>query len=267
MHSVFRIREIKPINKDNRLWQVDLSLTSDTDPELQTLTECLRNETFPTESGWYRLGALLITMGQFDNAYQVYEMLLKQTHDDWEKANIYHQLGRVQDYKGEYAESIRFNEKALEIKQKTLPPDDYNLAVTYNNIGLVYEKMSEYSKALSFGEKALEIKQKILPPNHPALANSYNNIGLVYDKMGEYSKALSFQEKALAIKQKCFPPNHPELAITYNNLSRVYTNMADYSKALLFCERALHIGQSSLPPNHPDLQKYQKDIESLRKKI
>ena len=38
MHSVFRIGEKKEINGNNRLWQVNLTLTSDSDPQLHVLT-------------------------------------------------------------------------------------------------------------------------------------------------------------------------------------------------------------------------------------
>ena len=71
---------------------------------------------------------------------------------------------------GEYLKALSYYEKALEIRQKTLPPNHPDLAISYNNIGSVYDKMGEYSKALSSYEKALEIRQKTLPPNHPDLA-------------------------------------------------------------------------------------------------
>ena len=44
MHTVFRIREIKQIDKSNLLYQVELTLTSDEDPQLRTLTERIRDE-------------------------------------------------------------------------------------------------------------------------------------------------------------------------------------------------------------------------------
>ncbi|CAF1414902.1 unnamed protein product, partial [Rotaria sp. Silwood1] len=62
MHTVFRIDEIKPIEEDNRLWQVKLHLTSDSDPQLKTLTEQIRKETFEELPGWYRLSQLLIKL-------------------------------------------------------------------------------------------------------------------------------------------------------------------------------------------------------------
>jgi tetratricopeptide (TPR) repeat protein len=267
MHTVFRICDIKPMGENSCLFQVDLVLTSDNDIQLRTLTDRFREEIHQHSDGWYQLGSLLLKMGQFDKAQQLYEILLEQTTNEHEKGDIYHQIGSTKAAQGEYSKALSFYEKALEIRQKTLPPNHPDLASSYNNIGLVYASMDEYSKALSSYEKALEIRQKTLPPNHPDLASSYNNIGLVYASMDEYSKALSYHEKALEIRQKSLPSNHPDFASSYNNIGLVYASMDEYSKALSFHERAVNIGQSSLPPNHPDLQMYEKNLDILKKKL
>jgi tetratricopeptide (TPR) repeat protein len=250
MHTVFHIGDITPMAKN--LFQVDLTLTDDNDKDLRVLTDCIREETYPNEAGWYRLGSLLLKMGESDQAQQVYEILLPQTTNDSEKGRIYHRLGLVKYNQGEYKEALRFYRKALTIRQQSLPPNR-DLANSYNNIGLVYKNMREYSKALSSYEKALEIQQQSFPPNHPDLASSYGNIGNVYYNMGEYLKALSSHEKALAIKQKSLPSNHPDLAASYGNIGNVYYSMSQCSKAVSSHEKALEIQQQSLPPNHPHL--------------
>jgi hypothetical protein len=56
MHSVFRIGEITPMGENHRLVRVELTLTSDNDPDLRRLTDRIREETFPNVEGWYRLG-------------------------------------------------------------------------------------------------------------------------------------------------------------------------------------------------------------------
>jgi len=150
MHTVFRICDIKPMNESQRLFQVDLTLTSDNDTDLCVLTEHIREETSPHEEGWYRLGSLLLKMGQSEKARQVYEIILKQTVHDSEKGNIYNGLGMAKYKQGEYADAIVFYEKALDIYGKTLPPNHPNLAKLYSNIGVTYQDMSEYSKALSY---------------------------------------------------------------------------------------------------------------------
>jgi tetratricopeptide (TPR) repeat protein len=253
MHTVFRICEIKPIGENDRLFQVDLTLTSDNDKDLLVLTDRIREETLPDSEEWYRLGLVLLKMGQYDKGEEVYQILLEQTSEESEKVDIYDELGRANDNLGKYKEAITFYEKSLEIDKKSLPPDHPDLAMSYGNIGNMHSKMGEYSKALSSHEKAIAIRQQSLPPNHPDLAKSYNNIGNVYGNMGEYSKALSSHEKALAIRQQSLPPNHPDLADSYNNIGNVYSNMGEYSKALSYYEKALEIDKKTLPRNHPDL--------------
>jgi tetratricopeptide (TPR) repeat protein len=190
MHTVFRIDDIKSMDGNNRLFQVNLTLTSDNDHDLRVLTDRIREETLPDSEGWYRLGELLIKMGQSDKAQEVYEVLLDQTTNESEKAAIYGQLGSVKYDQGEYQEAITFHEKALAIRQQSLPPIHPDLAKSYIGIGNVYNSMGDYPKALSYYEKALEIRQQSLPPNHPDLAKSYIGIGNVYNSMGDYPKAL-----------------------------------------------------------------------------
>ena len=268
MHSVFRIYDIKSMAENQHLIQVDLTLTGENDDkDLRELTDHIREETYPDEGGWYRLGLMLDKMGQFEKSQQVYEVLLEQATNESEKAVIYYQIASAKDDQGEYKEAITFYEKALEIDKKTLSPNDPELAKTYNSIGSVYYNMGEYSKGLSYYEKALVIKQQSLPSNHPSLAMSYNNIGIVYYNMGEYLKALSSYEKALEIKQQSLPSNHPSLASSYNNIGNVYQNMVEYSKALSSYEKALEIRQQSLPSNHPDLGASYNNIGMIYEKM
>jgi tetratricopeptide (TPR) repeat protein len=252
MHSVFRICDIKQIDNNTRLWEVHLALTSDSDPQLNILTERIREETQgPTAR--HRLGKFLYKLGEFNKAETLNNALLPQTRDIQEKSILYDQLGMTKAAQGEYQEAIRFYENALEIRQNALPANHPDLAVSYSNIGLVYDNLGEYSKALSYQEKALEIREKTSPLNHLDSAVSYNNIGCVYNNMGEHSKALSSHEKALEIRQNMLSTNDPVLAESYDNVGLVYDNMGEYSKAVALYEKALNIRQAILPTNHPDL--------------
>jgi len=255
MHTVFRIRAIKPMDKNPRLFQVELTLTSDNDTDLRALTDRIQEESFPEVEGWYRLGLLLLKMGQYYKAQQIYEIMLEQTTDESERGHIYHLLGWAKYNQGEYTDAIILYEKTLRIYKKPLSPNNLRLGDCYNNIGLVYEEMSEHQKALSYYEKSLDIKQQSLPSNHLHVAYFYNNIGLVYFRTGNYPKALSSHEKALQILQETLPSNHPDLAYHYNNIGFVYHNMGEYLKALSFHKKVLQIRQQSLSSSHPELAK------------
>ncbi|CAF1386114.1 unnamed protein product [Adineta steineri] len=262
MHTVFRVGVIQQTDNRDQLYQVELQLTSDDDQQLRLLTNRIREEA-GANTGWRRLGKLLLTTGKFNKAEELYNILSEKTSDENEKQYYYNQLGLAHWNQGNYEKAIWYYEQRLEFQQKTLPSNHFELATSYNNIGLVCGKMAEDSKALSYFKKALEIYQKTLPSDHSDLAISYNNIGTAYNSMGEYSKALSHYEKALQIRQKALPSNHPDLAISYNNIGNVYHKMGEYSKELLFYEKALEIQQKTLPANHPHLAQSYNNIGNV----
>ncbi|CAF1185217.1 unnamed protein product [Rotaria sp. Silwood1] len=251
MHTVFRVGEIQQTANNRYLWEVQLTLTDVNDPQLAALTKRIREEIDGT--GWYRMGKLMLKMGDFNQAEELYNGLLKNDSSDSDRAYIYHQLGCLKRDQGKYKEAASFDEKTLEIERKTLQEDHPSLAPTYTNIGLTYADMGDYSKALEFYDKALKIHEKAVPPNHLDSATSYNNIGVTYENMGDYSKALEFYYKALKIYEKTLPPNHPDLAKSYSNISATHDSMDEYSKALHFYDKALKIKEKTLPPNHPSL--------------
>ncbi len=112
MHTVFRIGDTTPLGENYRLFQVELTLTCDNDKDLCVLTDRIREETFPNSRGWYRLGLVLLDMGQSEKAQQVYEILLEQATEESGRAPIYHYLGIIKYNQGEYQEAITFYEKS-----------------------------------------------------------------------------------------------------------------------------------------------------------
>jgi hypothetical protein len=218
IHTVFRIREIESMGENNRLFQINLTLTSDTDEDLRAITDFIHEETFPNSKGWDRFGQLLIKMNRLDKAQQIYEIMLEETINENEKANIYYQFGRIKENQTAYKEAITFYEKSIEIYQTTLPLNNPDLAASYEGIGSVYGKMGEPSKSGQFYEKALEIWQKSLPANHTNFAACYEKVSLAYFKMGDYSKILPFYERAVDMGQNSLPSNNPLLEKLLKNL-------------------------------------------------
>ena len=183
MHSIFRIELVKKIDGYDRLWQVNLTLVHENNSQLHVLTEQLRKETFPEKKGWYRLGILLIKLGQFDKAEQLFHIMFDQTMDQREKAYIYSMLGMIKNDQGHYTEAIESYEKSLGILKKTLPTNHPDLATSYNNIGWVYRNRTDYKKALDYFHRALDIWQRSLRLNHPNMQSVQECIDFVKKKL------------------------------------------------------------------------------------
>ncbi|CAF2961299.1 unnamed protein product [Rotaria sp. Silwood2] len=82
MHTIFRIGSMREI--ENRLWQIDLTLTSNNDQQLKNVTEFIRNE-INDGNRWMLLAGLMINMGKFDKALEIYNTLLETILNGTEK--------------------------------------------------------------------------------------------------------------------------------------------------------------------------------------
>ena len=153
MHTVFRVDDIKPTPTNTRQWEVQLSLLDDNDPQLAGLMNCM-NEELCGSTGWHRLTDLMMKVGHFHQAEELYNQSLENASNDDDRVYIYHQLGELKYHQKEYNEAVAFYERSFEIYRKTLSKDDPSLATAYNNMALVYKNMGKYSKALEFYEKS-----------------------------------------------------------------------------------------------------------------
>jgi tetratricopeptide (TPR) repeat protein len=256
MHTIFRINEINPI--EDRLWEVKLALTSDNDPELKHLTDCMRHEIGGVD-GWFSMGTLMQKMGKFDKALEVYETLLQTTfNDSSDSHNMLRQItstsiGEVYRSMGNYSDALEHMNQLVKNCENTLSPDHPVLLRSYDGIGSVYLSIGNYPMAISYYEKVLEIWEKTLPSDHPSLIVLYSHIALAHHSMGNYSLALSYYEKVFQGQQKTLPFNHPNNAVNYHNIGLVYYSMGNYVTALSHFEEALEIYRKTLPPDHLDL--------------
>ncbi|CAM4788139.1 unnamed protein product [Rotaria magnacalcarata] len=267
MNSIFRIGLMKSIDGNNRLWNIDLTLTNEKDLNLQRLTEYMRNEISSDAKGWDRLGMLLIRLGQLKKAQEVYEVLLHQSLTDPERAHIYHQLGIVKNGQFEHLEAISYYRQSMEIMQKVFSPTDKRIVTSYCNTAAAYASMGDYSNAMLHYKLVLKLHCKTCPKNYSHLPPCYNNIGSLYHNMGEYSTALLFLRRALDINQNQLPPNHPDLAISYRKIGAVYEDIHDYSNAFSFYQKALEIEPKALPLNHSNLATACNNIDTVNSKI
>jgi hypothetical protein len=112
MHTIFRIDEVTEIG--DRLWYVQLKLTSDQDKELLCLSKKIRAE-IRGSSAWYRLSHLLGKMGKFNEATDVLlELLNTISKNNWIfRSAIDHQLGFMYRERGNYDVALKSYNEAL----------------------------------------------------------------------------------------------------------------------------------------------------------
>ena len=217
MHTVFRIGESDQL--ENRLWEVKLTLTNDNDEDLKNLTNFLREET-DDKSEWNRLVGLLLKMGEYSRAEEIYTaMSLPSLDIDTTNDRAFQStMGFIMSRKGKKKSAVTFYQSALRLQENFPRSDEVLLARLHSNIGEALFELGEFTTALDHLNRARLSQEQLLAGDHPSLGHTYNNIGNVYTLMGEYSNALLYMKKALVIAQGYLPPNHPDLGVEQNNI-------------------------------------------------
>ena len=164
---------------------------------------------------------------------------------------LFNMIALVYSKQSNYPKALKWNQKALAIREEMFGLDHPDTAISYNNIAEVYSKQGDYLGSLEWNNKALKIFEKVLGVEHPATATTYNNIALVHSKQGDHPKALEWYRKALVINEKRLGVEHPATATTYNNIGGVYDNQGDYLKSLEWYHKALQIREKVLGLENP----------------
>ena len=252
-HTVFRIRGIKKINEnDDRFWQINLQLTTDNDHLLNTLTARMRIE-ITAINPQDQLGQVLIKLNKFNEAEEIYHLLINRTGSEREKADYNYCIGRIKYHKGDYAHALSIHKEVLEIRKTLLPTNESAIADSYGMIGLANSDLHHFPEALLAHTQALEIREKYLSRADPLLATSRLDIGLAYRDMENYSEALKYFQEALEIYSDTLPPFHPYLATAFENMGLVYNDTKEFKKALEVQQKAREIYEKSLPSDSMDL--------------
>ena len=92
LQSVFRVDDVKGVDEHGKLFEVQLTLAADDDPQLRLFTERLNKE-FKDFKGWQRIGQLLIRYGRSSLAEGMYTTLLAKTLDDEDRAHYMDRIG------------------------------------------------------------------------------------------------------------------------------------------------------------------------------
>ena len=267
MHSVFRIGDIMQI--EDRLWQINLILTGNDDPQLTNLKKYLRYE-ISDHSGWVKMAGLMFKMGKFEKAIELYDALLDAVMND-DQSELAASLPVVLINNaathvslGNYSTALKYYETTLTLMENSLLPNDPLLVTIYNNLGTAHRLSDDFPPAIAYYEKAMDIVQKFLPNDRAKLATTYQNMGDMHQQLGQYSTALTYHEKALHHDQAILPSIHPYLGTSYFKNGYLHELMGNYSDALRYYEEALKIEQKSLPTDHPDIASTYRIIGGIR---
>ncbi|MCA1634395.1 MAG: CHAT domain-containing protein [Acidobacteria bacterium] len=154
--------------------------------------------------------------------------------------------------KGEYAKAVASTQRALEIKERVLPPNDFSLTISLNNLGLFNFQIGNYEKAEALLQRALSIYEN--SPHHPQylrISSTLHSLVAIYYLRGDHAKAEWALRRALAVQEQAYGAGSGEVAYTLTVLAEHYRITGDYVQAELLIQRAVALAEKAADEKQP----------------
>src|SRR5688572_10321548 len=179
--------------------------------------------------------------GNYDEAQKHLNIFIKYfttAGDSTNVANGLFQLGVIQSFLGNYAQSLSIYFRILNIFKFNKQP--YGVATALNGIGNTYLYTDNYNKAIDMFKEALKILDSVEAGKPtPRIAVEYANLGHVYLNLEKIDTARNYFLQSLRISEKL--GNDWGIAGALENLGSIAFRSKDYKEALTLHQRTLII--------------------------
>lgn len=160
---------------------------------------------------------------------------LTEGYDSLRLGQAYNNLGLEFGNAGEYDSSLRYLEKALEVKRR-IGSSNIDISATLNNLGMMYDGLENPDSALMYYREALLLRKK--ENNQSLLAQSMNNVGYGYLINNDLDSASYYLTRSLHLAERDSLVSL--LRPIYLNMYRLYS-ATDNDSSDYFIQRHLEI--------------------------
>jgi tetratricopeptide (TPR) repeat protein len=147
----------------------------------------------------------------------------------------YHQLGFVEQSRGNFEEAERWYLKALDNLKEG--DETLDLSAVYHQLGITASRRKDLDAAERWFLQGLEIKQT--EGDQRGMAKSYHHLAIVAELRGDIDSAESWYRKSLAIELAL--DNRPGIAVSYQQLGNIARRRDDLDAAEQWYLKALEI--------------------------
>ncbi|MEZ4687482.1 MAG: CHAT domain-containing protein [Bacteroidia bacterium] len=168
------------------------------------------------------------------------------------KAVCFHVLSNAFFIVDNYEKSKDYCLRAMEIRERILPPNHVYLAFGENSMGNILMWEEKYEESYMHLKRSSDILEHNFGPSHPQVLKIKTNIAIVHTDLGERWKALEIYKECLPHLDKMQPDG---AIITLLNMGSNYMTMGDYEEALNTFNLAEHYAQEN-PNSVPIAESY-----------
>jgi eukaryotic-like serine/threonine-protein kinase len=167
------------------------------------------------------------------------------------QAEILQTIGDTYTRIGEYAPAIGHLQRALDLRERQLPPDHPDTLATLHNLAVAYRDAGKQPEAVRLFEQVRDTRAVNLGPDHPDTLATLHDLAVAYHHAGKLPEAIALFEKTLELRKAKLGPDHPRTLATMDGLARAYSQAGRFKEPIALREEALKLQKAKLGPDHP----------------
>ena len=177
----------------------------------------------------FRIGNDYFFLNHQDKAIYYFELTITKAElikSRYWIARSYRQIASIYIAKGNHAEAVILNRKALNIHRSM--SDSANVSQCFNRIGLFFMNRNIFDSSLIYIQKAIDINIQL--DNNRALGRTYRNLANLYMAQGKLENAENYYKRAFFL-QKEYAKKH-EIIYTAYKYAQLLIKKKEYQEAI-----------------------------------
>ncbi|MCB2353140.1 tetratricopeptide repeat protein [Clostridium estertheticum] len=167
--------------------------------------------------------------GELSVAKEYYYKILNVLVSEGEESHhnipiIKNNIGLILLHEGDYKNSKKLFQDALEFYKRDEGLYDKQIATTLSNLSIVNVNLEEYEEGKDNIDRALILIEKNLGVDNVVYSRALNNKGNILIALKDYKNAKEYFRKTIKLDEDFYPENHPEVLIKKNNLALCLIN-------------------------------------------
>ena len=197
-------------------------------------------------------GALHLAQGRLDDGLSdLQRALVDVPTDDPNRSAILSNIGNAYGSKGDYPESLRWEERAVAAAEASHPVNREQLAVSLSNMGDSLSKLGRTDDALAAVRRALALRIEMFGERHVKTIPSYIVLAFVLIEAGRWDEALETGQHAAELEQALTGGDTRRMLNIRNAIGLAAERKGDAKRAREGFAEARRIALALLPANHP----------------
>ncbi len=168
------------------------------------------------------------------------------------QARLMYSMAKTYQGLGLAAESLRLDQRALEIRRRILGPRDPDTMNAINAVGIDEYYQGHYDEAEKLFGEVLKLRREAFGNENRETLGAMANLSATYQVQGQYDKAEPLQRELLATRQRLLGPEHPDTIESILLLANTVDSEHKEAESEKLLREAYEIQKRKLGPDHPD---------------